>query len=359
MAHAVMNATQPRLQVGEDEMNDRQILLSDLGVASLGDGEVFVAALGEAGIAGPIVGDDRRTRSNGALDKAAERFRAAVWHDSESDTSGVATALPLIELGSRLALSHFNGAGDKKLVVNVPIRLSPTPTICMAWRRVAREGASFGRFGGWRRRYPGGSECRSIFLTVSRAMPNRLAASRWLRPSTWQASRTRRYRSTVYILPPSISKKIEGYRWQSFTPPAAGKSRRFRGLICHRRSQIRPFISRPGENLAREMVRQVVVSNQADVDISGSEFDFVRSIRVFHIQYTRIVGRDRECTEYDQTTLGTYGAQGDFGWATSHYGNVPSWYPKRTGFCGLSTDRAVAIEWQDYEGNLGHEFVRY
>ena len=102
-----------------------------------------------------------------------------------------------------------------------------------------REGASFGRFGGWRRRYPGGSECRSIFLTVSRAMPNRLAASRWLRPSTWQASRTRRYRSTVYILPPSISKKIEGYRWQSFTPPAAGKSRRFRGLICHRRSQSR------------------------------------------------------------------------------------------------------------------------
>ena len=101
-------------------MNDRQILLSDLGVASLGDGEVFVAALGEAGIAGPIVGDDRRTRSNGALDKAAERFRAAVWHDSESDTSGVATALPLIELGSRLALSHFNGAGDKKLVVNAP-----------------------------------------------------------------------------------------------------------------------------------------------------------------------------------------------------------------------------------------------
>ena len=104
---------------------------------------------------------------------------------------------------------------------------------------ISVKGASFGRSGGWRRRYPGGSECRSIFLTVSRAMPNRLAASRWLRPSTWQASRTRRYRSTVYILPPSISKKIEGYRWQSFTPPAAGKSRRFRGLICHRRSQAR------------------------------------------------------------------------------------------------------------------------
>ena len=27
-------------------------------------------------------------------------------------------------------------------------------------------------------------------------------------------------RSTVCILPPSISKRIEGYRWQSFNPPA-------------------------------------------------------------------------------------------------------------------------------------------
>ena len=49
----------------------------------------------------------------------------------------------------------------------------------------------------------------------------------------------------MYILPPSISKKIEGYRWQSFTPPAAGKSRRFRGLICHRRSHLLPVPTEP------------------------------------------------------------------------------------------------------------------
>ncbi len=41
----------------------------------------------------------------------------------------------------------------------------------------------------------------------------------------------------MYILPPSIPKRIEGYRWQSFAPPAAGQSGRFRGLICHRRIQ--------------------------------------------------------------------------------------------------------------------------
>ena len=27
----------------------------------------------------------------------------------------------------------------------------------------------------------------------------------------------------MYILPPSIPKRIEGYRWQSFAPPAAGQ----------------------------------------------------------------------------------------------------------------------------------------
>ena len=105
VAHAVMNAAQPRLQVGEGEMNDRQILLDDLGVASLGDGEVFVAPLGEAGVTGPIVGDDWGAHSNGALDKTAERFRAAVWRNSEPDTSGVTTALPLVVPGLRCRTS--------------------------------------------------------------------------------------------------------------------------------------------------------------------------------------------------------------------------------------------------------------
>ena len=61
----------------------------------------------------------------------------------------------------------------------------------------------------------------------------------------------------MYILPPSISKKIEGYRWQSFTPPAAGKSRRFRGLICHRRSQLGylPFAQAGGQLLFHLMSR--------------------------------------------------------------------------------------------------------
>ena len=109
----VMDAVQPRFQVCEDEMDDWQILLGDLRIAPFSDGEVFVAALGEAGVAAPVVGDERRARHNGALHEAAEQLRAAVRHDGEPNPPGIATTLPLVELGARLALANLHSAGDK------------------------------------------------------------------------------------------------------------------------------------------------------------------------------------------------------------------------------------------------------
>ena len=64
--------------------------------------------------------------------------------------------------------------------------------------------SSFGRFTGAVRRYPGGTETAIILATLSREMLKCRAASRWLMPSA-QASRTFRYKSTVKILPPSLS----------------------------------------------------------------------------------------------------------------------------------------------------------
>jgi len=51
----VMGAVQPRFQVCEDEMDNWQILLGDLRIAPFSDREVFVATLGEAGVAAPVV----------------------------------------------------------------------------------------------------------------------------------------------------------------------------------------------------------------------------------------------------------------------------------------------------------------
>ena len=114
----VMDAVQPRFQVCEDEMDDWQILLGDLRIAPFSDGEVFVAALGKAGVAAPVVGNERRARHNGALNEAAEQLRAAVRHDGEPNPPGIATTLPLVELGARLALANLHSAGDKNLIVD-------------------------------------------------------------------------------------------------------------------------------------------------------------------------------------------------------------------------------------------------
>src|SRR6056297_772104 len=92
--------------------------------------------------------------------------------------------------------------------------------------------SSFGRFTGAVRRYPGGTENAIILATLSREMLKYRAASRWLIPSA-QASRTLRYKSTVKILPPSLSPervKVADYYaarsrlipplpWQTFAPP--------------------------------------------------------------------------------------------------------------------------------------------
>lgn len=92
--------------------------------------------------------------------------------------------------------------------------------------------SSFGRFTGTVRRYPGGTENAIILATLSREMLKCRAASRWLMPSA-QARRTFRYKSTVKILPPSLSPervKVADYHaarsriipplpWPTFAPP--------------------------------------------------------------------------------------------------------------------------------------------
>jgi hypothetical protein len=52
---------------------------------------------------------------------------------------------------------------------------------------IPMNGSSFGRAGGFFRRYPGGTENTIILATVRGSIPNRRAASRRLNPSIWTA----------------------------------------------------------------------------------------------------------------------------------------------------------------------------
>ena len=99
---------------------------------------------------------------------------------------------------------------------------------------------------------------------------------------------------------------------------------------------------------------------QADIDISGKAFDFVRSLRVFSIEYRQQRDRDGDCHISDATRLGSYGVQGDYRWARSSAGQVPSASALRLSeHCRNYSYRSVFVDWRDHTGAYGSEEVRY
>ena len=56
-ADPVMDAVDPGLQIGEDQVDDRQEFLCDLWVPTFGNRVVVESALAKASIAAPVVGE--------------------------------------------------------------------------------------------------------------------------------------------------------------------------------------------------------------------------------------------------------------------------------------------------------------
>lgn len=110
----------------------------------------------------------------------------------------------------------------------------------------------------------------------------------------------------------------------------------------------------------------------ADTDISGPEFDFVRSIRVFSVEVAlqRWIGRDSDiCHQSQRVRVGTYGTQGNFSWRGSSVAALPAAVKGLEGWADYSTasgrhcprisKRSVFIEWHNHEGGYGFEQVDY
>ena len=103
----------------------------------------------------------------------------------------------------------------------------------------------------------------------------------------------------------------------------------------------------------------------ADVDISGAEYDFVRSIRVYNVEYARQHengGDNGECLRSEKVRVGTYGPQGDFHWSGSSVASLPKAFDglERWGEdCPSLYQRSVFVDWADYQGNYGYEQVDY
>ncbi len=105
---------------------------------------------------------------------------------------------------------------------------------------------------------------------------------------------------------------------------------------------------------------EIQASEQADIDISGDAFDFVRSIRVYHIQYSQRQNRDGDCIRSDSTRLGSYGTQGDYRWTRASVTAVPEESDLAVpANCRNYSWRSVFVDWRDHAGNYGSEEVRY
>ncbi|WP_425592017.1 hypothetical protein [Epibacterium ulvae] len=114
-------------------------------------------------------------------------------------------------------------------------------------------------------------------------------------------------------------------------------------------------------NPARTILAQLAEGGGADIDISGFEFDFVRSIRVWDVRHYshRERGREDDCSERYSMNLGTYGTQGDFIWQRTTPASAPSWVIPSRKCSSSSTRRGVGVEWEDHLGNHGYEWVAY
>lgn len=113
-----------------------------------------------------------------------------------------------------------------------------------------------------------------------------------------------------------------------------------------------------------------VLNGTADIDISSPHFDFVRSIRVFDIDWREY---DRENSDGDhqcmqgrqRVRVGSYGIQGDFAWNRVDVTDATSqtWLGFTTrpheSCAHQGLFRGVGVEWRDYQGSHDYEIVRY
>lgn len=131
-----------------------------------------------------------------------------------------------------------------------------------------------------------------------------------------------------------------------------------------------------GKVIAAQII-EASATGTADIDISDPAFDFVRSLRVYHMEFRQRRTRD-DCNRTDSSRLGIYGQQGGFAWRRhalrSGYrtGSQPikslSWNAprqsavhriRRSGDCPSIKFRAVGVYWEDFEGVAGYEEVRF
>ena len=266
---------------------------------------------------------------------------------------------------NKLPITKCVSAFVLSAALNTPVPAQAYPVDCAILLCLA---------GGW----PASAECshaRAVFIRRITPWPIEPPLQIWRCPmgATFKKDSPNPFESRLYkALERSKSLKGQGGS-QPNSPPEA---------------TITPLVYKLDDNYAQVALDGLLtkISQQADIDISDPAFDFVRSIRVYHMRYMQRQGRD-DCWTQDTSLEGSYGRQGDYHWRRynllgvtyervwvrdgrdSGWQDVPhfSWnvpaqssiHSIRVGDCNSINIRAVGVSWTDWEGNPGYEEVHY
>lgn len=215
--------------------------------------------------------------------------------------------------------------------------------------------------GGW----PASAECmhaRSVFIRRITPFPVEPPLQIWRCPlgAAYNVDRTELTPSRIYeILHDGGSKPLQSFPSKPLTAPQISPE-----------PAVMRFSGGNADSSSRSAILQLIAGSTpgADIDIRGHEFDFVRSIRLFHVKTARQTEEDKKsggtrCERYSNIRQGTYGPQGGFSWRPADVSDLPA---AHTGLEGYGSScptifyhRSVFVDWRDHEGNYGFEQVNY
>ncbi|KGJ03298.1 hypothetical protein SAMN04487972_12037 [Paracoccus halophilus] len=128
----------------------------------------------------------------------------------------------------------------------------------------------------------------------------------------------------------------------------------------------------PEQSLSPDSAFSQLIEAQAvrprRVDLSASDFEFIRSIKVYDVDWWQWNHRNSEGDDIcwrarRRANIGTYDQQGAFNWHSLDIYDAPTWMEvsvQPRGDCEAEGRfRGVGIEWNDYFGEHGFELVRY
>jgi hypothetical protein len=88
--------------------------------------------------------------------------------------------------------------------------------------------------------------------------------------------------------------------------------------------------------------------------------DYVMTIKVYDLTYSRRRNRDGDCIESGWLRVGSYEQDWAFSWRHAPHSSSPNrFFSTAHTNCASTWFRGIGMEWRDHEGEQGTEVVRY